>query len=359
MSARVAVRPEMLHWAVDRSRRVPEDLAEGESAALPEWLSGTGSPTMRQLEAFARKARVPLGYLFLPEPPVERLPIRDFRTTTDGTVPAPSPDLLETVATMQRRQEWLRDHLIRQGEKPLPIVGAADIAAGVAPLVEAMHEQLNLPAGWNIDLPDADATLRTLREAAEAAGVLVSIGGYAGTDTRRTFDVGEFRGFVLVDQYAPLVFVNGADAKTAQLFTLAHELAHVWLGEGGVVNPAADSDRDPGVVESLCNRAAAAFLMPAALLRSAWARVGTGRRPAACGGTAVQRERHGRCPACERGRADLRRSVFRVPQRRPRHSPSAAAAGRRELLPEPPGPVGPAVFQSGRGRRPRRGTDLP
>jgi len=61
---------------------------------------------------------------------------------------------------------------------------------------------------------------------------------------------------VLADPYAPLIFVNGADAKSAQMFTLAHELAHVWVGKDGLFNlvntlPANDD------TENFCNQVAA------------------------------------------------------------------------------------------------------
>src|SRR3989442_797126 len=117
--SRVAVKPELLRWARERSGLTTTALEE-RFPKYPAWESGLAQPTLKQLESLARKTLTPLGYFFLPEPPEDKLPIPDFRTLRDAPVLRPSPNLLETLHMMQRRQGWMRDFLIEQGEKPLP-----------------------------------------------------------------------------------------------------------------------------------------------------------------------------------------------------------------------------------------------
>jgi Zn-dependent peptidase ImmA (M78 family) len=277
MAIRVDVKPELLRWARERARLSVEDLLH-RFPKLREWEAREAQPTFRQLEAYADTTNAPFGYFFLPEPPEEPLPIPDFRTLGDKPIRRPSPNLLDTIFDMQRRQDWLREERIEEGQEPLPFVCSATTDAAPARIAVAIRRTLGLAGGW-ADLHGtwSDA-VRALRDRAELAGIVVIINGVVGNNTRRKLDPEEFRGFVLPDPHAPFVFVNGSDGKAAQMFTLAHELAHLWIGEAGVFD-LRDMQPVPDPRERFCNAAAAEFLVPEDDLLRAWGEVAETREP--------------------------------------------------------------------------------
>ena len=223
MTVRVDVRPALLQWARARSG-IDDDVWGSRFPRFDAWIAGETRPTLRQLEEFARKTYTPVGFFFLDEPPTENIPIPDFRSIGDRPVSGPvTADLLDTLYICQARQEWYRDSKLLNGEAPLDFVGTATVATPPAEVAASMREELAWTPRPRARLRSTDDALTALRENAEAAGVLVMISGIVGSNTHRKLDPAEFRGFSLTDPYAALVFVNGADSKAAQVFTLAHE----------------------------------------------------------------------------------------------------------------------------------------
>lgn len=266
--SRVQIKPELVRWARERARMVVGNLA-GKFPKLEAWEHGEVRPTLKQLEAFARATHVPIGYLFLPEPPEELLPIPDFRTVSGAVLERPSPDLLDTIYAMQRRQSWLRETLVESEAEPLEFVASARLTDAPDGIGREMRRIIGFADGWAGEVSTWQEAVSELRRAIEQLGIMAVINGVVGNNTHRKLNVHEFRGFALCDTYAPLIFVNGADAKSAQMFTLAHELAHVWLGNEGL---SGFDDLFPGgsEVESFCDKAAAEFLVPGRQLRERW-----------------------------------------------------------------------------------------
>ncbi len=271
MSDRVSIKRELFQWAQERSRLSVDALSE-KFPKYPQWLTGDAEPTMKQLEKFAAQTYTPLGYLFLAEPPEERLPIPDFRTVTDRRISRPSPHLLDTIYAVQLRQEWMRGFLIEQGEPALAFIGSRTLQDAPEAVAADIRHTLALEARWSRGLDTWEEALRTLIQKIEGVGVLVMINGVVENNTHRPLDVEEFRGFVLSDSHAPVIFINGTDAKAAQMFTLVHELAHLWLGQGGI-SDFKELLPSENAVEIFCNKVAAEFLVPAGEMRQAWQEV--------------------------------------------------------------------------------------
>jgi Zn-dependent peptidase ImmA (M78 family) len=221
------------------------------------------------LELFATKTMTPFGYFFLESPPEEKLPVPDFRTVGDTPITKPSPNLIEMLHVMQRRQSWMRDYVIEDGQEPLQFVGSAKNVRNVVSLAVRIRESLGLNPDWAEVLARWEDALRTLRNSAERIGILVATSSVVGLNNHRPLDPQEFRGFVLCDEYAPLVFINGADSKSAQMFTLAHELVHLWVGRGGLFNLIKMMPHDDAT-ERFCNAVAAEFLVPGHKLAERW-----------------------------------------------------------------------------------------
>ena len=264
---RVSVKPELLRWARERAGIAQEDLAE-KFKKLSEWESGETLPTLKQLEAFARALHVPFGYLFLTEPPEEAIPIPDFRTFAGRAVTRPSPNLLDTIYACQERQSWYRDFARVAGESDLAFVGSASTTTSPATVAERMREALGFDLAARRECSTWADALRLFIRQADEAGVLVMVSGIVMSNTSRRLDPAEFRGFALSDPLAPLIFVNGKDTKAAQMFTLAHELAHIWLGASALSNLGAAPDTGFRREEVWCNAVAAELLAPLDALQS-------------------------------------------------------------------------------------------
>lgn len=263
---RVVVNPEMLRWARVRSRVDAADLAI-RFPKLDEWERAERLPTLKQLESYARATMTPIGFMFLPQPPEERLPIPDFRTMRDHGLARPSPNLLETIYLCQQRQAWYREHAQLNGLAPVEFVGTVTIQSNVQATAGHISHALGFDIDARRDAANWEEALRQFIADADGLGIMVMCSGVVLNNNHRKLDPEEFRGFAMADALAPLVFINGADSKSAQMFTLAHELAHLWLGQSALSNSDAAAD-DAKAEERWCNRVAAELLVPQESIRS-------------------------------------------------------------------------------------------
>ncbi|QWC25101.1 ImmA/IrrE family metallo-endopeptidase (plasmid) [Bacillus haikouensis] len=266
MSTRVPVKVELLNWAYNRA--INKEKLHNKFNKLDEWLKGTVQPTLKQLENFANATSTPLGYFFLQDPPVEKLPIPHYRTLEEGAREGASPDLIETLHLMQRRQDFMKDYYEKYIGESLSFVGSYS-GNSVDELVVNIRNELGVDFRWASRLKTFQDALNFLIHKCEEKRIMVMVNGIVGSNTHRPLNVGEFRGFVLVDEMAPLIFINGVDAKSAQIFTLIHEVAHIFIGLSAVVE-ASPLNKVDVETERLCNTVAAEFLCPKDLFGEKW-----------------------------------------------------------------------------------------
>ncbi len=256
----------MLEWAILRADTSVQKLM-ATFPKLQEWISNAGAPTLKQLEKLAHTLHVPFGYLFLNEPPQENISFPFFRTT--GGTEKISLNLYDTILLNQRRQDWLSGYLRENNAEPMEFVGHFSEFSDPKVIVMDMRSRLNLNAEWAAGFRNIEESVNYLSSRIEELGVIVVFNGVVENSNKRSLSVDECRGFVLVDPYAPLMFVNNSDGKAAQLFTLMHELAHIFVGysagfDYGKLLPASDP------VEKLCDQVAAEFLVPEDAFLKLW-----------------------------------------------------------------------------------------
>lgn len=264
----ITLQPACLRWARERAGLTIPELAEKiglKEDKVVAW-EQSGEITLSRAEKLARFTHTPLGFLFLPEPPVEELPISDFRTQQAYEDWGPSIDLLDVINDALQIQDWYRDYLLSVGGQPLEFVGSLKVSKSRRSIANAA-KHIRDAIGWNAEISAQTSSWETALarhiEAVEDAGILVMRSGIVGTNTHRPLSVSEFRGFALSDPYAPLIFINGKDANAAKLFTLAHELVHIALGVSGVSN--LYRTYSPNIAEEIfCNAVAAELLVPLA-----------------------------------------------------------------------------------------------
>ena len=267
MSNEININPNILTWAISRAGHDLKGFLL-KYPAVQKWLKLEKKPTVRQLEDFAKRVHIPFGYLFLQEPLEENIPFPFFRTGSKKNSQV-SLNIYDMILVLQRRQDWLTDYLTELEEDKLSFVGKFDSNTPFQTIVEDIRNTLNLKADWASAFKTFEDTLNYIIKKIEESGIMINFNGVVENNTHRPIPVEECRGFVLVNDVVPFMFVNAADAKAAQLFTMIHELAHVWLGKSaGFDHHNLLPANDP--IEKLCDQVAAEFLVPEVSFSNIW-----------------------------------------------------------------------------------------
>jgi len=263
---RVPIQPRLLEWAIARASISPEDIRI-RFTKYDAWIEGSLYPTLKQLQNFARVTHTAIGCFFLNEPPELPIPIPDFRTVKTRNLEKPSPDLLDTIYLCQQRQDWYIRYARSVGAEALSYIGTATTNSNIEHVAAIIRSMLQMDVTQTKTCHSWEDALRHIIQLAEEIGVLVMVSGVVGSNNTRKLNPKEFRGFALSHAVAPLIFINGSDTKSAQMFTLAHELAHLWLGQSALSDATAATSAT-STVERWCDRVAAEVLVPLEAFRA-------------------------------------------------------------------------------------------
>jgi Zn-dependent peptidase ImmA (M78 family)/transcriptional regulator with XRE-family HTH domain len=286
MQQTVPVNPEILRWARDeagytltdaitragigpprKKKDVPELTAEERLAA---WEEGSDAPSFPQLEKIANAYKRPVFTFFLPEPPKKMVAMADYRTLGSEGHPADTPEF----SALRRKLVVLHQGLCalhkETGSQRLPFIGSLSESTPVRDFVGSIRGVLKVSIEDQVGIRGEMTLLKHLRSAAQGVGIYVILVGDLGYhQSRIPSDV--FRGIAIADELAPMVVVNPNDVDAAKVFTLVHELAHLWLGSKAISSFNALRGIGGGHSrEKLCNMVAAEFLVPENDLRERW-----------------------------------------------------------------------------------------
>jgi Zn-dependent peptidase ImmA (M78 family) len=266
-SIRVDVSSAILDWIL---KVTPLDKVDDDvRTRFYRWKNAEAIPTYSQIEALSKKIHIPLGYFFLKNPPAEQISLLEFRTINSTVQKTLSRDLIDIYYQMEAVQEWMRDYLIDLGQETLYFVGSCKNEKNPEKIAASIRNTTGLSMDWYSRSKDANASFGMLRNYFEKAGILVLKNGVVGQNNHRPLNIEEFRAFTIIDNYAPLVFVNNNDSDNAKLFSLVHEIVHVWIGRNSFYNDRFNlSFINP--LETLCNATAAELLVPNQIFMQEW-----------------------------------------------------------------------------------------
>lgn len=239
---RVPVNKKVIDWAITNGEK--SEAALSKKYALDSWRNPQNdhdNPTFKQIQNFSRDTRIPFNYFFENELPKEKNEFVKFRTINNKDV-QPSRRLIDTIYTMESRQEWMKQYLLAQDERTKfryqHVVQDTMDPAAVAKTVSKLISLNNMTERADTD----EDFFNGLRTKISSLGIMVMQNGVVGTNTQRPLEISEFRAFLLIDEVVPLIFINSRDSKKAKIFSLIHELVHALLGQSEILNVSPEMD---------------------------------------------------------------------------------------------------------------------
>ncbi|KAF1299567.1 peptidase [Enterococcus sp. JM4C] len=252
---RIGINPEVLQFHITNSR-IPVEMIKSKETNIELFLAGEKDPTFNQISTIAKLIKVPTGLLLLNRIVETEVNELKFRTMDSDVIDEFSPELRDSIKEMQVKQDFLREEI----ENELDFIGKFSVSDDYMEVVRAIRGYLNLPINFYEETQQAEFAY--LRERINALGVFVFLNGKVKDNSHRPLDSNEFRGFVLSDNKAPIIFINQLDSKYGKKFTLLHELVHLFVDENEIFTLIETKDYHYSPVEYFVNKVTAEILVP-------------------------------------------------------------------------------------------------
>lgn len=264
----VNIQPAIISWALSQTSE--EKLGEKLVENIKHWLDGTKSPTFNQIEDFSKKSHIPLGYFFLKTPPVEQISLLEYRTLDSVELTHPSRNLIDIIHEMEAVQEWMVNYRKEWNYDTISVVGSLKGITDINVIANVIRSDLGLNVDWYRECTNSSEAFNKVRILLEECGIVVMMNGIVGKNTHRALDINEFRAFAMVNEWAPLIFINGADSAGGRLFSLFHEIVHLWIGENDLYNDRRYSANGVKPLEVICNAVAGELMVPKKAFIEKW-----------------------------------------------------------------------------------------
>jgi Zn-dependent peptidase ImmA (M78 family)/DNA-binding XRE family transcriptional regulator len=260
------IKAELLVWARKRARVSVDDAAKAANVipeTLKAWEAGGAAPTVSQLRNLAGKYHFPLAVFYLPEPPADFAPLRDFRRLPDATDRTISAELARQIRNAHERRELALELHNDLGEPISPFPLKTNLSDAPEAVGAEIRRFLSVTDADQRKAAREDRAFDFWRRKLEEKDILVFVASGA-----QSVDLREMRGFAIARNEIPVIVINGRDySQGGKSYTLVHELAHVMLGESALTNGDGGTAEEQKI-ERFCDAVSAAVLMPRDLMLS-------------------------------------------------------------------------------------------
>lgn len=253
----VDVQPSIINWVAKQldGKIINDNLMNN----IKHWLNGTKKPTFHQIEDLSKKSNIPLGYFFLQYPVEEKVGMIEYRTCDSIQLENPSRELIDIIQQMEKVQDWMKEYRQDEGFDKNNYVASLNVSDSKSHIVEQIRKDLGLDIDWSTKCNDPREAFNKIRELLVECNILVLMNGCVGQNTHRPLNLKEFRAFAMIDEFAPLIFINAKDTLTGRLFSLLHETVHIWIGENDLFNSFYGGEKP---IEVICNAVTAEIIVP-------------------------------------------------------------------------------------------------